>query len=163
MHQPVPQTMAELLDQFPRDGKVEWIGIRTERRMPLKSVRSVAVLENGLEGDHRQRPGRRAVSLIQAEHLSAIAAMCGLKRLDAATLRRNILVSGINLIALKDKTFRVGDVVLRGTGPCAPCSRMEELLGPGGYNAMRGHGGLTAEVVEPGTISLGDRVGILRA
>lgn len=54
--------------------------------------------------------------------------------------------------------FRIGGAILRGTGICAPCSRMEETLGPGGYNAVRGHGGITAEVVQPGTISIGDAV-----
>lgn len=53
-------------------------------------------------------------------------------------IRRNIVVSGLNPLALKGKTFRVGGVLLAYTGPCAPCSKMEKLLGPGGYNAITG-------------------------
>ena len=56
-------------------------------------------------------------------------------------------------MALKDVTFRLGGAVLKGTGPCHPCSRMEQVLGTGGYNAMRGHGGLTAIVLEDGDVS----------
>ena len=74
--------------------------------------------------------------------------------------RRNIVVSGINLLALAKRRFRIGEVVLETTGPCEPCSRMEENLGPGGYNAMRGHGGITARVAKGGTISVGDAVAL---
>jgi MOSC domain-containing protein YiiM len=63
-----------------------------------------------------------------------------------ATLRRNLVVSGINLVALKGQRFQIGDAVLEGTSFAHPCSRMEEVLGQGGYNAMRGHGGLCARV-----------------
>lgn len=158
MHQPFPQTMAELLAQFPRDGVVEWLGIRPARRTPMIAVQSVAVLMHGLDGDHRTKPGKRAITLIQAEHFPAIANLADKDEIDPAAVRRNIVVSGINLIALKDRDFKLGTAVLRGTGPCAPCSRMEEILGLGGYNAMRGHGGITAEVLEPGTVKLGDAV-----
>ena len=63
------------------------------------------------------------------------------------------MVSGVNLLACKEQEIQIGDeVVLYITGPCAPCSRMEQNLGPGGYNAMRGHGGVTAKVVQGGIV-----------
>ncbi|MEM0899507.1 MAG: MOSC domain-containing protein [Pseudomonadota bacterium] len=156
------KAMAELLVQFPRDGRVEWIGIRPARREPLRAVETVEITETGLAGDHRSKPGKRAVTLIQAEHLPVIERLCGLEEVDPATLRRNILVSDINLMALKGREFDIGSATLRGVDPCAPCSRMEELLGPGGYNAMRGHGGITAEVLTPGTVCVGDAISAIK-
>jgi MOSC domain-containing protein YiiM len=67
-----------------------------------------------------------------------------------------LVISGINLLALKDKEFKIGDVALAYTGLCHPCSYMEEVLGEGGYNTMRGHGGITARVLTEGVISRGD-------
>ena len=153
--------MARLLNALPQTGTVVWIGVRPARRaelMPVDAVR--AVTERGLEGDHYQGKltGKRQVTLINAEHLVAIASMLGRPEVSPLLLRRNIVVKGINLLALKDKTFRIGEAVLETTGECHPCSRMEENLGPGGYNAVRGHGGITAQVVEAGVIRVGDRV-----
>jgi MOSC domain-containing protein YiiM len=113
----------------------------------------------GLTGDrYKGGSGKRGLTLIQAEHLPVIATLAGLDAIDAATLRRNVVVSGIPLIALKERRFRIGDVVLEGTDPCDPCSRMEVALGAGGYNAMRGHGGLCARIIEGGTFAVGDAV-----
>ena len=63
---------------------------------------------------------------------------------------------GINLLALKGKVIHIGKVELEITGQCHPCSKMETQLGAGGYNAMRGHGGMTARVLTSGVIALGD-------
>ena len=73
-------------------------------------------------------------------------------------LRRNLVIAGINLLALKKQQFRIGKAVFMATGLCHPCSRMETVLGPGGYNAMRGHGGITAQVISNGVIRINDKV-----
>ena len=67
-------------------------------------------------------------------------------------------MSGINLLALKGKCFHIGAAVLEYSGECHPCSRMEASLGLGGYNAMRGHGGITAKILTGGIIRVGDAV-----
>jgi MOSC domain-containing protein YiiM len=118
-----------------------------------------ATAGKGLSGDrYGSGSGKRGITLIQAEHLPVIAALSGHVEIPPTTLRRNLLVSGIPLIALKGRRFRIGDVLLEGTDPCDPCSRMEAALGPGGYNAMRGMGGLCARILEGGTLRVGDAV-----
>ena len=89
-----------------------------------------------------------------AVHLQVVAKILGKSEIDPGWTRRNLVVSGINLLSLKHQSFQIGEAVLQTTGICAPCSRMEENLGPGGYNAMRGHGGITAKVLQPGEIQI---------
>jgi MOSC domain-containing protein YiiM len=153
--------MHELLSSVPRNGAVEWLGVRPARRESMVVVDAVEAREgHGLTGD-RFRGGassKRQVTLIQAEHLLVIAQLLGLERVDPALLRRNIVVSGINLLALNGAQFAIGDALMEGTGPCHPCSRMEETFGAGGYNAVRGHGGITARVIGSGVIRVGDPV-----
>jgi MOSC domain-containing protein YiiM len=155
----VPETLAELAASLPQIGRVRWIGVRPARRAPVATVASVeAIAGRGLDGDRHASGGKRAVTLIQAEHLAALGAFLDLAPPDPATLRRNVVVAGINLLALKRRRFRIGAAILEGTGPCDPCSRMEEALGAGGWNAMRGHGGITAAIVTGGVIRVGDAV-----
>jgi MOSC domain-containing protein YiiM len=150
-------TLARLLATFPRAGRVEWIGVRPARHVPVEQVAEVLAIDGGLLGDH-YGGGMREVTLIQAEHLAAVASLVGVPRVNPALVRRNIVVAGINLVALKDRRFRIGEALLAYSGPCHPCSRMEEALGAGGYSAMRGHGGITARVLERGTLRVGDAV-----
>lgn len=153
----------DLFNVFPRPGRVEWIGIRPERRSPMTVVDAVEVTrKKGLVGDHYSgQSGNRHVTLIQAEHLPVVAALAGRDSLDPGVLRRNIVVSGLNLLALKDQQIQIGDVRLQIMGQCHPCSKMETALGPGGYNAMRGHGGMTARVLADGTIRQHDAVTVI--
>ena len=152
----------EYENDIPQVGRVEWIGLSSAPREAVHTPSEVEALEgHGLTGDHhatRKPGGKRQVTLIQSEHLSVIADLSGRDGVAPELLRRNLVVSGINLIALKGARFRIGDVLLEGTGPCAPCSRMEEALGEGGYQAMRGHGGITASVLSTGQIRIGDPV-----
>ena len=152
--------MRELLKTMPQVGTIEWIGVRPARREPIQTLSQVEIGLKGLEGDRYKgsETGLRMVTLIQREHIEAVASILGKDEIDPALLRRNIVVSGINLQALKKNEFQIGDAILFATGNCPPCSRMEENLGKGGYNAMRGHGGITAYVVQAGKISVGDSV-----
>ena len=162
-----------LTRRFAAEGRLEAILLRPARGVPMRAANEARAIEGlGLEGDRSAirraagpQGGRRQVTLIQAEHLPVIAALAGHAAVDAATLRRNLVVSGLNLIAarslFKDQllVLRIGDaVVLEINGPCEPCSKMEAAFGPGGYNAMRGHGGMTARVIEGGVLRAGDAV-----
>jgi MOSC domain-containing protein YiiM len=158
-----PTRLDRLLATLPQRGRIEWIGLRPARGEPLLSVSRVEAAPGlGLAGDRFKgtASSKRQVTLIQAEHLEAVASMLGREPFDPALTRRNLVVSGINLYALRNARFRVGAMLLEGTGICAPCEQMERALGPGGFNAMRGHGGITARILEPGVISVGDTVAI---
>jgi len=145
-------------------GRVEAIIVRGAPRDPARHVDATQALAGiGLADDRLGRKGAselstRQVTLIQAEHLPVIAALARVAAVDPVRLRRNIVVSGINLLALRNARIQVGDAVLEVVGPCAPCSRMEEEVGPGAYAAMRGHGGMTARVLTGGAIRVGDAV-----
>ncbi len=132
---------------------------RTRGSRCTKSTQAGAEAGVGLVGDrYAGGSGKRGVTLIQAEHLPVIAALSGHDAVPPALLRRNVVVSGLPLIALKGRRFRIGEVLLEGTEECDPCSNMEKALGPGGFNAMRGHGGLCARIIEGGVFRIGDAV-----
>jgi MOSC domain-containing protein YiiM len=150
--------LASLMLCFRRPGRVQWIGLRSAKRAPVASVDTArAPVGGGFEGDHYGgRSGNRGITVPQAELLDAIASLTGVEEIAPAVLRRNLVVSGIDLVALKGQCFRIRDVVLQGAGLAHPCSRMEEALGRGGDNAMRGHGGLCARVLQGGIVRVGD-------
>lgn len=153
-------TLEQLLNTLPQTGTVQWIGLRPKKRHPLTIVNEVNVsIEEGLIGDrYSSNRSKRQVTLIQQEHLSAIASLLNREECPPELLRRNIVVKGINLLALKGKRFQIGSSILEHTGLCHPCSRMEEIFGDGGYNAVRGHGGITAQVIQSGVIALNDQI-----
>ncbi|HLQ47133.1 MAG TPA: MOSC domain-containing protein [Planctomycetaceae bacterium] len=145
-------------------GCVEWIGVSGGFRHSIEPRSEVTVaVGTGIDGDYhsRKRPGgRRQVTLIQAEHFAVIATATGRDSVSPELFRRNIVVRGIELTSLIGRRFRIGEALLEVTGPCTPCSRMDENLGQGGRLAMKGLGGLTAMVIEPGRIRVGDSVSV---
>ena len=151
----------QVIATLPQTGYLSWIGLRLDKKN-INSVESAIItIENGLDNDHyTKKRGKRQITLIQAEHLAAVGSMLGQETgIDPALTRRNLVVTGINLLAFKDRQFQVGEeVILEMTGLCHPCTKMEENLGAGGYNAMRGHGGITARVVRGGIINVGDEI-----
>lgn len=157
------------LDRFAahlNPGRLEWIGLRSARRAPMTIVDSVqAFVDRGLEGDHRadKTPGSgRQVTVVSREFIDQTAHFLGRDAIDPALLRRNLVVSGINLHALRHQRFRIGEAVLEANALCHPCSRMEAALGRGGVAAMLGHGGLCCRILRGGLLRTGDMVTVLR-
>lgn len=165
--------LRKLVTHFAQPGRIEAIVIRPLRLTEAVFVSQAhAVPGRGLLGDHRAEKLReqgeatkRELTLIQHEHLPLISAWSMSPEVDARQLRRNLVVSGVNLLAMRSPfpgvplIWQIGDQVLvEITGPCAPCSRMEKVLGPGGYSAMRGHGGMTARLITGGAVRVGDAV-----
>lgn len=155
------EELSKLMSRFP-EGIVEWIGVRPGRKEPVTRISKVeATAGKGLTGDrYKNKGGSRQVTLIQAEHLEAVGSFLHREPVPPELARRNLVVRGLNLLSLKGKQFRVGQALLEYSGECHPCSRMEENIGEGGYNAMRGHGGITARVIQSGTIQEGDSVSV---
>lgn len=163
-----PVSTRELVDTVVAEGEVTAIVVRPGRREPATTVvATTALVDRGLADDRhsvRTNPrSTRQVTLLQAEHLPVIASLAGLDTVDPRDLRRNLVVSGLNLLSAKGRRLQVGNAVLEVTGPCHPCSRMEEALGPGGFQAMRGHGGMNAKVVVEGEVAVASPVQVLPA
>ena len=158
-------TQGRLIARFTENmpaGTLEWIGLRPARKEPMQTVDQVMALEGlGLEGDRRCQgtPGSgRQVTLICKEHLPVIAQFLGGSEVPVELLRRNLLVSGVNLYALRHQAFRIGEAEFIATAHCHPCSRMESALGEGAVAAMLGYGGFCARITKSGLIKVGDKI-----
>ena len=149
---------------FHHKGEIQWIGLRKPGGASVIDVNSAELLTDyGLVGDKaaQEQGGKRQVTLIQAEYLPVIASFLNRDLIPPREFRRNIVISGINLGILKGCSIKINDAVLIVTGNCAPCKKMEQVLGFGGFNAMRNHGGVTAVVERGGVIGIGDEVEVL--
>ncbi|MFN2289232.1 MAG: MOSC domain-containing protein [Chromatocurvus sp.] len=165
----MPAKRINPLDRFAGDlrpGQLEWIGLRTERRVPMTVVECArAIVDHGLEGDHRVEKtsgSGRQVTIISREFIEQTGHFLGRECIDPGLLRRNLVVSGINLHALRHQRFTLGEVTLEANALCHPCSRMESALGRGAVAAMMGHGGLCCRILRGGQFRIGDEVRVLR-
>ena len=148
--------MARVTDIFVADAGSE----------PMQSVDRVAAVEGGLRGD-RYCEGRGhytpfdvcEVTLIASEDVDYVDHELGLS-LDAGQHRRNLVTEGVDLHDLLDHRFRVGEATLKGTRPRPPCAHVEELADQAGVARAlgEGRGGICADVLDPGNITVGAEV-----
>src|SRR5262245_50871602 len=126
----------------------------------------VAVAGRGLQGDryferigtYSQKPGTgREVTLIESEALEAVARDNGVE-LAPGEARRNIVTAGVALNHLVGREFFVGSVRLRGMRLCEPCAHLARLVQRPVVKQFLHRGGLRTEIVEGGTIRVGDTV-----
>lgn len=147
------------------NGQLEWIGLRPEHKQAMLVVNQAnAIAGLGLEGDHRceKTPGSaRQVTLISQEYIQQLAEKINQETIDPALLRRNLVISGIDMDLLRFQQLKIGEVILETSALCHPCSRMDQALGKGTKEAMMGLGGLCAKILQGGIIRVGDKVELL--
>ncbi|WP_101297502.1 MOSC domain-containing protein [Halegenticoccus soli] len=150
-------------------GRVEDVFIAPEDSAPMERVESVEAVKGGLRGDRYLRgTGYYSpfdvceVTLIEAEAIEEIREEFGIDLADGRH-RRNVVVRGVEVYDLLDATFRIGGAALRGTRPRPPCAHVEQVAGERGVaRALRNRrGGVCADVLEPGTIAVGDELEVV--
>ncbi len=150
-------------------GRVESIHIATTAEAAMRGVAEIrAIAGVGLEGDRyatrtgtfsaKPKPGRQ-ITLVEAEAIEALERELGLKLAPGET-RRNLVTRDVALNHLVGREFRVGAVRLRGHELCEPCSDLVRMTGkPQILPGLIHRGGLRAEIIEGGVISVGDLIG----
>jgi MOSC domain-containing protein YiiM len=145
-------------------GRVEQIHIAAEEEGAVHGVESVVVhTGRGLEGDRYLAPADgwaprgTAITLIEAEAIEAVIAEHGIDMTDGRS-RRQVTTRGIALNDLVGREFLVGGVRCRGYELCEPCLHLEGMTEPGVIKAFVHRGGLRADVLDGGTIAVGDAV-----
>jgi len=134
---------------------------------PMNSITNArAVVGKGLEGDryfnkagtYSNDPGSgRDITLIEIEAIEALRRDYEIE-LDPSQARRNIVTQGVALNHLVDREFKIGEVILRGTRLCDPCSHLEKLTRKGVMRGLIHRGGLRAEIISGGTLRPGDTI-----
>jgi MOSC domain-containing protein YiiM len=100
-----------------------------------------------------------SVTVMAIESLEKVAADLHVPQFDPADTRRNIIVRGLDIDALRGAEFTIdagsGPVLLRANRPANPCAWMDVALAPGAFTALRKRGGMRCHPITSGTISLG--------
>jgi len=150
-------------------GRLIGIARKPRSRGDVEVIDHAAVgIGTGIAGDHRGavRPGkagRRQVTIMAAEDWAATLADLG-EPVNWEQRRVNLLSEGIDLPREPGSLLRIGGILIEITGPCDPCSRMEEIATGLKAALMPGwRGGRIAKVIEGGMIAIGDRIEIGRA
>src|ERR1051325_6666299 len=148
------------------EGTVVSINIASSAEAPMRSVEEGrAVPGKGLEGDryfvrqgtfYQPQPDRE-LTLVEAEAIEAFREDFKID-FDLAATRRNLVTRGVPLNHLVGKEFWIGEVKARGLRLCEPCSHLQKLTHPKVLPGLVHRGGLRAQILTEGMISVGAKV-----
>ena len=148
------------------NGKVESIHIASAPKGPMQALdHAVLIPRVGLEGDRyalkqgtffKPEPDFE-LTLIEAEALEALRREYDVE-LSAGEARRNIVTRDVPLNHLVGKEFVIGNVRIRGIRLCEPCDHLQRVTGKQVIKGLRHRGGLRAQILTQGSISVGDAV-----
>ena len=117
------------------------------------------VAGHGIRGDRffdYEDDYKGQITFFSREVFDLMAQDFGQKTKSPGVLRRNVIVSGVELTELIGVDFALQGVQFRGTAHCAPCHWMDTAFAPGAEKFLAGRGGLRARIMTDGRISVGD-------
>lgn len=134
---------------------------------PLTEVSSIeCVAGRGIRGDRfydYKDNYKGQITFFSFEVFERLAAHFGLTNKSVGAVRRNVIVSGLDLNDLIGEEFSIQGVRLRGTAHCRPCYWLDQAVAPGAEQFLAGNGGLRAQILSDGVISVGDAQLVLAA
>lgn len=123
---------------------------------PRDTINCVA--GKGIEGDRYfgfKEDFKGQITFFSAEVAGDLEKAFNLPQLDRSAMRRNVIISGVDLNSLIGKRFRIGGLVLTGSEECAPCYWMNEAVADGAHEFLKGNGGLRCRIEKSGTLTTG--------
>jgi MOSC domain-containing protein YiiM len=127
---------------------------------PLIEVPSIeCVASHGIRGDrfYDYRDNYKGqITFFSFEVFERLASHFGLTNKSAGAVRRNVIVSGVDLNDLIAEEFSIQGVRLRGTAHCRPCYWLEQAVAAGAEKFLEGNGGLRAQILSDGVIAVGE-------
>jgi MOSC domain-containing protein YiiM len=127
---------------------------------PLVEVEQIeCVAGHGIRGDRfydYRDDYKGQITFFSLEVFKELSRHFGLTKSSPGALRRNVVVSGIDLNDLIGQEFSIQGVRLHGTADCRPCYWMDQAIAPGAEKFLEGHGGLRAQILSDGVITVGD-------
>lgn len=146
-----------------REGTVSCLFLAERVEGEMRALDRVVVTRSGVVGDRYERGegtfsnphgSGTALTLIEAEAIEALASP-GESAISPGEARRNVVTRGVDLNALVGRRFLVGEVECYGQRLCEPCAHLQRLTRPGVLRALVHRGGLRADVLSPGAVSVG--------
>jgi MOSC domain-containing protein YiiM len=125
----------------------------------LEVARIDCVAGHGIRGDRffdYRANYKGQITFFSFEVFEKLVQNFGLTTKSPGVLRRNVIVSGIDLNKLIGEEFAIQGVCLRGTGHCAPCYWLDQAFAPGTEDFLEGNGGLRAKILTDGSIAVGE-------
>ena len=150
-------------------GRITGIFIGEQEGGAIHAVASVeAEAGLGLKGDrsyfkHMNLPAEKRIAenectLIESESVAELNESGRFGTVHPGDIRRNLVTAGIRLNELVDRTFRVGEVMLRGIELCEPCRHLEKLTGKKIMKPLVHKAGLRASILKSGRIHFNDEI-----
>lgn len=125
----------------------------------IEKQRIDCVAGKGLLGDryfNHQEDYKGQITFLSVEVFDQLCDKFGIRDKPAGVLRRNVIVSDIDLLSLIGKDFEIQGVKFRGTQHCAPCDWMEIAFAPGAKEFLKDNAGLRAKILTDGSLTVGE-------